>query len=194
MGTYDNFNRLKTRDYSDSTPDVDFYYDGRGLAFDSRIFERQNDASCQFGFGNPLHIIRQSRQTALHSEQRTPFADETAENATPRVSTYQYNLTSLVSQTYPSGRTVKMDYDQDGDVASVWGTVGSTNRLYANAIHYNSAGAIERLRLGNGKWETAEYNIRSANYGNRSGQFGNRSKFFETRILITATTRRTTAH
>lgn len=53
-----------------------------------------------------------------------------------------------------------MDYDSDGDVASIWGTVGTQNRLYANSIHYNSAGAIERLRLGNGKWETAKYNSR----------------------------------
>ncbi len=32
--------------------------------------------------------------------------------------------------------------------------------LYANSISYNSAGAMERLRLGNGKWETAKYNER----------------------------------
>jgi hypothetical protein len=30
-GTYDNLNRIKTRNYSDSTPDVSFYYDGTGL-------------------------------------------------------------------------------------------------------------------------------------------------------------------
>ena len=30
-GTYDNLNRLKVRNYSDSTPDVSFYYDGKGL-------------------------------------------------------------------------------------------------------------------------------------------------------------------
>jgi RHS repeat-associated protein len=40
------------------------------------------------------------------------------------------------------------------------GTKGTQNTLYANAISYNSAGAMERLRLGNGKWETAKYNER----------------------------------
>ena len=74
---------------------------------------------------------------------------------------YQYDaFGKLLSETYPSGRTVKMDYDQDGDVSHVWGTVGTQNRSYANAISYNSAGAMERLRLGNGKWETAKYNER----------------------------------
>ena len=53
-----------------------------------------------------------------------------------------------------------MDYNQDGDVSSIWGTVGTQNRLYVNGISYNSSGAIERLRLGNGKWETTSYNNR----------------------------------
>ena len=79
--------------------------------------------------------------------------------------TYQtsYNYDSfgrMISETYPSMRTVKVDYNADGDVSSVWGTVGSQNRLYANGFHYNSSGAMERMRLGNGKWETYAYNER----------------------------------
>ncbi len=74
---------------------------------------------------------------------------------------YQYDaFGALKSETYPSGRTVKMDYNSDGEIASIWGTKGTQNSLYANAISYNSAGAMERLRLGNGKWETAKYNER----------------------------------
>ena len=53
-----------------------------------------------------------------------------------------------------------MDYNSDGEIASIWGTKGTQNSLYANAISYNSAGAMERLKLGNGKWETAKYNER----------------------------------
>ena len=55
---------------------------------------------------------------------------------------------------------MKMDYNADGDVSSVWGTVGANNRLYAYGFSYNSSGAMERMRLGNGKWETAKYNER----------------------------------
>ena len=97
----------------------------------------------------------------LSSKQRTPFGTETAENATPRVSTYAYDaFGKLLSETYPSGRTVKMDYNADGDVSSIWGTVGTQNRLYANGFHYNSSGAMERMKLGNGRWETYAYNNR----------------------------------
>jgi RHS repeat-associated protein len=53
-----------------------------------------------------------------------------------------------------------MDYNTDGDVSSIWGTANGQNRLYANGMSYNSSGAIERLRLGNGKWETTAYNNR----------------------------------
>lgn len=74
QGVYDNLNRLKTRDYSDTTPDVAFYYDGRGLPVVPEFFKRQNDESCEFGVGNPLHIIRQSWQTTV----------ERAENAVCR--------------------------------------------------------------------------------------------------------------
>jgi hypothetical protein len=57
-------------------------------------------------------------------------------------------------------RTVKVDYNSDGDVSSIWGTVGTQNRFYANGFHYNSSGAMERMRLGNGKWESYAYNNR----------------------------------
>ncbi len=74
---------------------------------------------------------------------------------------YQYNaFGALISETYPSGRTVKYEFNQDGEIARIGGTKGTQNTLYANAISYNSAGAMERLRLGNGKWETAKYNER----------------------------------
>ncbi len=73
-GTYDNLNRLKKRDYSDSTPDVDFYYDGRGLGVDSRFFERQNDAS-QFSVSETRYTSFDNLGRLLSSEQRTPFAD-----------------------------------------------------------------------------------------------------------------------
>jgi RHS repeat-associated protein len=76
-------------------------------------------------------------------------------------SSYQYNaFGALISETYPSGRTVSYEFNQDGEIARIGGTKGTQNTLYANAISYNSAGSMERLRLGNGKWETAKYNER----------------------------------
>ena len=160
-GTYDNFNRLKLRDYSDATPDVSFFYDGRGLPSVPN-FSKGKTTKVSSSVSESRYTSFDSQGRLLTSEQRTPFSDtETIATATPRVSSYNYDaFGKLLTETYPSGRTVKMDYNTDGDVSSVWGTVNGQNRLYANGFNYNSAGAIERLRLGNGKWETTAYNNR----------------------------------
>ncbi len=55
---------------------------------------------------------------------------------------------------------MKFDYNQDGEISSIWGTANGLNRLYLNGITYNAAGQMTRLRLGNGKWESTEYNDR----------------------------------
>ncbi|HQU84818.1 MAG TPA: hypothetical protein PKY59_16895 [Pyrinomonadaceae bacterium] len=49
--------------------------------------------------------------------------------------------------------------DQDGILESLWGQKANQNsaKLYLDQITYNSAGNIERMRLGNGHWETASY-------------------------------------
>lgn len=41
-----------------------------------------------------------------------------------------------------------------------WGQEGSAITTYANPFNYNASGLIEKMRLGNGKWETAPYNNR----------------------------------
>ena len=163
---YDNLNRLKFRNYSDSTPDVNFYYDGTGLG-----------AVPDFSKGKLSKVassVSETRYTSfdvlgrlLTGEQRTPFGTETAEQATPQTFNYQYNLTALVSEIYPSGRIVDYEYDQDGDLARVGGRAAADNgctincqRLYANSFTYNSTGAVQTMRLGNGKWENAVYNTR----------------------------------
>jgi hypothetical protein len=48
----------------------------------------------------------------------------------------------------------------DGDLARVGGQTGSISKIYANSFNYNPSGAVEKMRLGNGKWETAAYNNR----------------------------------
>ncbi|HNU09585.1 MAG TPA: hypothetical protein PKO33_17585, partial [Pyrinomonadaceae bacterium] len=159
-GTYDNFNRLKSRSYSDDTPDVTFWYDGKGLT-----------SVPDYSKGKTTRVASSESETRytsfnyfgqlVASEQRTPFGTESAENAEPRVSSYEYDAFGrLLSQTYPSGRKVEFDYNQDGDISSIWGTANGQNRLYLNGITYNAAGQMTRLRLGNGKWESTVFNSR----------------------------------
>jgi RHS repeat-associated protein len=150
--TYDNFNRLKVRNYSDTTPDVNFYYDGKGLG-----------TVPNYSKGKTTKItssVSETRYTSFDNLGKLLTHQQITDGNTYNTS-YQYDaFGTLKSETYPSGRTVKMDYNSDGEIASIWGTKGTQNTLYANAVSYNSAGAMERLRLGNGKWETASYNSR----------------------------------
>ncbi len=133
-------------------PDVDFYYDGRGLP-----------SIPNFSKGKTTRVassVSETRYTSFDNLGRLLTHQQITDGQTYQTN-YQYNLTSLVSETYPSGRTVSYNTDQDGDLESVWGQKPNNSaKLYLNQIKYNSAGAIERMQLGNGRWESAVYNTR----------------------------------
>jgi hypothetical protein len=69
---------------------------------------------------------------------------------------------ALLEETYPSGRVVKNTLDTaDGTLSQVQSKkYGDTFRNYANAFTYNAAGAVTSMRLGNGRWETTNFNSR----------------------------------
>lgn len=151
QGIYDNLNRLKTRNYSDSTPDVQFFYDGRGL-----------ETVPAFSKGKTTKVassVSETRYTSFDALGRLLANRQITDGQTYNFG-YQYNLTALVAETYPSGRTVSYEFDQDGDLSRIAGQTASGAKTYANSFRYNSSGAVEAMRLGNGKWETAGYNER----------------------------------
>ena len=89
------------------------------------------------------------------SEQRTDGAVYPSE--------YKYNLAgALIEQTYPSGRVVKNVLGADGDISMIQSkrneNFGFHN--YAKHFSYNAAGAVTSMQLGNGLWETAQFNSR----------------------------------
>jgi RHS repeat-associated protein len=155
--SYDALNRVTFRDYSDTTPDVTYTYDnvtnakGKLTKVSSAISETRYTAFDLLG-----------RLTA--SEQRTPFsATETIATATPRTSSYVYNLAGqLIEQTYPSGRVVKNVLETDGDLSAVQSKKTANHGFwtYANQFAYNAAGAVTSIQLGNGKWESTTFNSR----------------------------------
>lgn len=80
----------------------------------------------------------------------------------------------MIGQIYPSGRVVRNELDGNGELAmvrsgrcldAVTGTDGScTNRAglfeYAKHFSYTAAGAVTSMRLGNGLWESTQFNSR----------------------------------
>jgi RHS repeat-associated protein len=75
---------------------------------------------------------------------------------------YQYDLAgNMTSQTYPTGRVVTQSFDNAGRLANISGQASAgTPKTYANAFGYTAHGAVERMRLGNGRWEHTNFNNR----------------------------------
>ena len=160
---YDAASRPLTRTYANepqgvSTPAVTNYYDGLGLP-----------SVPQFSKGKRTRVsssVSDSRYTSfdvagrlLSSEQRTPLDGETISTAAVRSMRYQYNLSgALTQETYPSGRVVNHEYDSSGDIARIYGkpTSTATEQAYATGFGYFADGKIEKLKLGNGLWESGE--------------------------------------
>ncbi|HRH40127.1 MAG TPA: RHS repeat-associated core domain-containing protein [Pyrinomonadaceae bacterium] len=155
-GTYDNFNRLVTRDYSDTTPDAFFKYDGAG-------------ANIPYSKGKTTEVntvsggvtVSSSKYTSFDNFGRIKSSQQITDGQTYNFADYSYNLAGqLVSQTYPSGRTVSNQYGTDGALTQVNGTFQGNNKTYTGNISYTSAGAVAAMQLGNGRWETAQFNTR----------------------------------
>ncbi|MCV4770496.1 hypothetical protein OFC10_31120, partial [Escherichia coli] len=83
----------------------------------------------------------------------------------------------LKEETYPSGRVVKNQLDPSGDLLTVTSkkTAGGQFFQYAGSAQYNPAGALTSLQLGNGLYESTEFNARlqptKIQVGATSGQY-----------------------
>jgi RHS repeat-associated protein len=173
---YDKANRVVTKSYApgqgiSATPSVEYFYDGKCSAVQSAACPAVQ--SPNYAKGKLTQVkssVSETRYTQfdylgrlLQMEQRTPVTGETIATAIPRVSSYQYNFAgALVQETYPSGRVVKNEFEADGDLMRIYGqaNANSPERTYANGFSYTADGKIQRLRLGNGRWESAKFNER----------------------------------
>lgn len=144
--TYDALNRVTFRNYNDSTPDITYTYDDPQVPFSKGKLTKVSSPVSETSY-----LAFDAQERIIASRQRTDghnydFA-------------YTYNLADdLKTQTYPSGKVVSYAYDQGGDLSAVSGVTGSTYRTYANAFGYAPHGVVEKLRLGNGRWETTQFN------------------------------------
>lgn len=160
--TYDRLNRLIFKNYSDSTPDVSFYYDGTGLE-SAPAFALGKITKVSSSVSENKYVSFDNQGRLLASQQLTTTGQRNGTEA-PYTSTYTYNLSgALITETYPSGRVVTNNYDRDGKLESLWGQRPHEEQvqLYLGQLSYNAAGLIENMRLGNGLWETTRYNERS---------------------------------
>ncbi|MEP6849433.1 MAG: hypothetical protein ABI999_11300, partial [Acidobacteriota bacterium] len=167
--TYDKANRVTARTYSNepvgvTTPAVNFFYDGKGLdTLPSPNFAKGKLTKVENGVSQTRYTQFDNFGRLVSTEQRTPLDGQTIANATPYVSSYQYNLSgALVQETYPSGRVVKNEFESDGDLANVTSKAATSTifRPYVSDFSYTAAGGITQMKLGNGRYETAKFNNR----------------------------------
>ncbi len=148
---YDNLNRAFQINYSDGTPAVTNKYDQVRQPYLNKghLTEALTAAagvipatSQRYNFDNMGHIVT-SEQTV---------------GATTYTLSYGYNLAgSLISETYPSGRTVNCAYDDGSRLLQV--SSGATT--YASGFDYTSAtGQLKSVALGNSAVESYTYNSR----------------------------------
>ncbi len=158
---YDKANRVITKSYSNepngqTTPSVSYFYDGKGLD------QPQTPNYAKGKLTKVTSSVSETRYTSFDNLGRLLQSQQITDGQT-YTSIYQYNLSgALVQETYPSGRVVKNEFKSDGNLSRVFGqaNLNSFERTYANGFSYTASGAIERFKLGNGKWQSANFNSR----------------------------------
>jgi RHS repeat-associated protein len=150
---YDALNRVTSRSYAGgtaaATPTVNYTYDDAAVAYArGRLTSVSSSASVYTYTGfDALGRVISSKQ----------LTDGQAYNMS-----YSYDLSGgMTSQKYPSGRVITQNFDNAGRLSSVVGQQpGAALKTYANAFGYAPHGVVERLRLGNGRWEHSSFNSR----------------------------------
>lgn len=144
---------------SDTTAPVSFFYDG---------FMAQSQpptASPNFAKGALTRVtssVSETKYTQFDSFGRLTQSQQITDGTT-YTSGYEYNFAgALIKETYPSGREVKIELEADGDLSRIYGKANSNaiEKTFANSFSYTPDGRIEKLRLGNGLWESAKFNNR----------------------------------
>ena len=147
--TYDNLNRVKTRSYSDgTTPNVSYFYDNLTNAKGKLIKVSSSVSTTEYTAFDILGRVTGHKQTT---------------DGTAYTTGYTYKLSgALDEETYPSTRVVKNVLNQNGDLSIVESKKNAASGYfnYAKNFTYNAAGAATFLQLGNGKWESTQFNSR----------------------------------
>ncbi len=149
---YDGLNRVYQRSYSGesgyTTPSVSYFYDNVSNAKGKLTKVSSSVSTTEYTSFDILGRVTGHKQTTNDQQFTTG---------------YVYNLSgALIEQTYPTGRVVKNVLDNNGDLAIVQSrknlNTGYWN--YADSFSYSAAGAVTSMQLGNGRWESTEFNSR----------------------------------
>jgi RHS repeat-associated protein len=165
---YDVLNRVTNRNYStpggtpanyQASPNVTYTYDNvtnaKGKLTKVSTGTGAGTSTTEYVTFDILGRVTQTKQTT----DDVTYGNGTTDSPM----TYTYNLSgALIQQQYPSGRIVKNVLNNDGTLELVESKKNSSSGYwsYANSFTYNPAGAVTSMQLGNGRWESTQFNSR----------------------------------
>ena len=155
--SYDHLNRPTSISYSDSTPDVNFCYDGADFVGSACTTSQVNGEKGQLTYAGSS--VSATRYESFNRRGQVIGSSQQTGGATYSFS-YSYNKAgALETQQYPSSLLVKTCYDAAGRIDEVSST-GTPAATYGSGFSYAPHGAIEELKLGNNLYEYRDYNNR----------------------------------
>ncbi|NLV29673.1 MAG: RHS repeat protein [Acidobacteria bacterium] len=148
--SYDALQRLLTKDYSDSTPDVTYEYHTSATSTAPDI---GNLKSASSSVASAYYVYNSLGNVAASAHGISGYGGDL-------IFSYDWYLNgALRGMQYPSGREVNYDVDD----------AGRTNKVYSGALNYadmtaaginypfTAGGRVAQMKLGNNLWETMDY-------------------------------------
>ena len=148
---YDPLNRNTTVDYSDTAsinPDITRVYDGATYG-KGRFWYSYAGGNYSVGVTVEHTAIDSYDALGRPGVQRQVFKQNSVWGNTYQVSRFYNRASGVISQTYPSGRTVTYAYDNAGRTSSFVGNLGDgTSRTYATITLYSPWGGLRYEQFG----------------------------------------------
>ena len=134
---YDALNRSTSRSYSDSTPTVTYAYDSTTISNGKGRLASVSSSVSTYSY------------SGYDAAGKVLGGSQTLGSQTYPIS-YSYDLAGhVLTETYPSGRTVTNAYDSAGRTTSVTGNLGDgTQRTYSTGIIYDPASRMTKEQFG----------------------------------------------
>jgi RHS repeat-associated protein len=162
---YDALNRVTSRTYSDGTPTVAFYYDQSsvwGVSLGSSVGRLTSNNVWNGSWVSSEIFAYDPMGRVINNSQCTPQNC----SGTPLSIAYTYDLLGdIKSSTDGEGVTLTNSYNAGARLTSVTSNLSDSNHPgtlfgYQNPAHYNAAGSLTSVTLGNNINETRTYDGR----------------------------------
>ena len=143
---YDALNRITGKQYSDKTPAVSYTYDlgVNGIGLLTSVANGSSTTN-YLSFDAMGRVLASNQVTG---SQTYPFS-------------YTYNLAgSVMTETYPSCRTITTGYDGANRPDAVTGVMSGAQTNYVAGVSYAPAGGPTLYQYGNNLWRQISYNNR----------------------------------